>query len=195
MSQLVCSEIPKIEWFRHLWNSIDSLQAELTLVRLWWACGTFHSLRFENNQCRLLISQRHLALRDFAVPFCSCKLRTKRHVHTWHGTFYAKTCYLSEPLVYRRISAFLLRDENTSFPERTHWIIDRMAGTKKFTAESPKRNNRPAGPNNKGGGSRGGPERWTGNGPAPARHIPWPEVIQVSILHERDHVTHLIPDL
>ena len=28
----------------------------------------------------------------------------------------------------------------------------------------------------KGGGLRGGPKRWTGRGPAPARHIPWPEV-------------------
>lgn len=27
-----------------------------------------------------------------------------------------------------------------------------------------------------GGGFRGGPKRWTGRGPAPARHIPWPEV-------------------
>ena len=28
----------------------------------------------------------------------------------------------------------------------------------------------------KGGGDRGGPKRWTGHGPKPARHIPWPEV-------------------
>lgn len=27
-----------------------------------------------------------------------------------------------------------------------------------------------------GGGPRGGPRRWTGKGPRPARHIPWPEV-------------------
>ena len=29
---------------------------------------------------------------------------------------------------------------------------------------------------NKGGGYHGGPKRWTGKGPKPARHIPWPEV-------------------
>src|SRR5436305_14745867 len=28
----------------------------------------------------------------------------------------------------------------------------------------------------KGDGSRGGPGRWDGTGPRPARHIPWPEV-------------------
>lgn len=28
----------------------------------------------------------------------------------------------------------------------------------------------------KGGGYHGGPKRWTGRGPAPARHVPWPEV-------------------
>jgi hypothetical protein len=28
----------------------------------------------------------------------------------------------------------------------------------------------------KGGGQRGGPRRWDGGGPRPARHIPWPEV-------------------
>lgn len=33
------------------------------------------------------------------------------------------------------------------------------------------------GPDTKGGGFRGGPKRWTGRGPAPARHIPWPEVL------------------
>ena len=33
-----------------------------------------------------------------------------------------------------------------------------------------------AGPETKGGGYRSGPKRWTGRGPAPARHIPWPEV-------------------
>ena len=33
------------------------------------------------------------------------------------------------------------------------------------------------GPDTKGGGLRGGPKRWTGHGPAPARHIPWPEVM------------------
>ena len=32
------------------------------------------------------------------------------------------------------------------------------------------------GSNTKGGGYRGGPKRWTGSGPRPARHIPWPEV-------------------
>ena len=32
------------------------------------------------------------------------------------------------------------------------------------------------GSDTKGGGYRGGPKRWTGHGPAPARHIPWPEV-------------------
>ena len=35
-----------------------------------------------------------------------------------------------------------------------------------------------AGPNTKGGNYHGGPKRWTGSGPAPARHIPWPEVAQ-----------------
>ena len=30
--------------------------------------------------------------------------------------------------------------------------------------------------NTKGGGQRGGPRRWDGSGPRPARHIPWPEV-------------------
>jgi hypothetical protein len=30
--------------------------------------------------------------------------------------------------------------------------------------------------NSKGGGQRGGPRRWDGSGPRPARHIPWPEV-------------------
>jgi hypothetical protein len=30
--------------------------------------------------------------------------------------------------------------------------------------------------NIKGGGQRGGPRRWDGSGPRPARHIPWPEV-------------------
>lgn len=34
----------------------------------------------------------------------------------------------------------------------------------------------PPGSEFKGGGLRGGPKRWTGNGPRPARHIPWPEV-------------------
>ena len=32
------------------------------------------------------------------------------------------------------------------------------------------------GPETKGGEYKGGPKRWTGRGPAPARHIPWPEV-------------------
>ena len=32
------------------------------------------------------------------------------------------------------------------------------------------------GPNTIGGGLKGGPKRWSGRGPAPARHIPWPEV-------------------
>jgi len=31
-------------------------------------------------------------------------------------------------------------------------------------------------PDTQGGGYRGGPRRWTGKGPRPARHIPWPEV-------------------
>ena len=33
-----------------------------------------------------------------------------------------------------------------------------------------------AGPETKGGEWKGGPRRWTGRGPPPARHIPWPEV-------------------
>ncbi|KAL8788040.1 MAG: hypothetical protein Q9195_007506 [Heterodermia aff. obscurata] len=33
-------------------------------------------------------------------------------------------------------------------------------------------------PQNKGGGYRGGPKRWTGSGPRPARHIPWPEIFK-----------------
>ena len=33
------------------------------------------------------------------------------------------------------------------------------------------------GPETKGGGYHGGPKRWTGRGPAPARHVPWPEVM------------------
>ena len=36
------------------------------------------------------------------------------------------------------------------------------------------------GPDTKGGGFRGGPKRWTGRGPAPARHIPWPEVLTLN---------------
>ncbi|MDI1489456.1 MAG: hypothetical protein OHK93_008735 [Ramalina farinacea] len=35
-----------------------------------------------------------------------------------------------------------------------------------------------AGPETKGGGYRSGPKRWTGSGPAPARHIPWPEIFR-----------------
>ena len=35
---------------------------------------------------------------------------------------------------------------------------------------------RDAGPETKGGTYHGAPKRWTGRGPAPARHIPWPEV-------------------
>ncbi|KAG7002432.1 hypothetical protein G7Y79_00027g061240 [Physcia stellaris] len=31
---------------------------------------------------------------------------------------------------------------------------------------------------NKGGGYRGGPKRWSGRGPKPARHIPWPEIFK-----------------
>lgn len=42
-------------------------------------------------------------------------------------------------------------------------------GTERKTLHGP-------GPDTKGGGYRGGPKRWTGGGPAPARHIPWPEV-------------------
>ncbi|KAM0801919.1 hypothetical protein BDR22DRAFT_845675 [Usnea florida] len=34
------------------------------------------------------------------------------------------------------------------------------------------------GPDSKGGGFKGGPKRWTGAGPAPARHIPWPEIFK-----------------
>lgn len=33
-----------------------------------------------------------------------------------------------------------------------------------------------AGPETKGGEYHGAPKRWTGRGPVPARHIPWPEV-------------------
>lgn len=40
---------------------------------------------------------------------------------------------------------------------------------------------RGAGPHTKGGGMRGGPKRWTGTGPQPARHIPWPEVSRNSV--------------
>ncbi|MCJ1247765.1 hypothetical protein MMC30_004980 [Trapelia coarctata] len=36
----------------------------------------------------------------------------------------------------------------------------------------------PPGSELKGGGLRGGPKRWTGNGPRPARHIPWPEIFK-----------------
>ncbi len=35
---------------------------------------------------------------------------------------------------------------------------------------------RKAGEESQGGEYHGGPRRWTGKGPPPARHIPWPEV-------------------
>ncbi len=42
----------------------------------------------------------------------------------------------------------------------------------------------------KGGGLRGGPKRWTGKGPRPARHIPWPEVRTKINGHISTHGTH-----
>lgn len=46
------------------------------------------------------------------------------------------------------------------------------------------------GPNTKGGGFRGGPKRWNGGGPAPARHVPWPEVRAVVALDRRGTYAH-----
>ena len=37
----------------------------------------------------------------------------------------------------------------------------------------------------KGGEYHGGPKRWTGKGPPPARHIPWPEVSLVFPVNTR----------
>ncbi|CAD6589992.1 MAG: hypothetical protein ASARMPRED_004509 [Alectoria sarmentosa] len=44
------------------------------------------------------------------------------------------------------------------------------------------------GPDSKGGGFRGGPKRWTGAGPAPARHIPWPEIFKHHISVVEGHL-------
>ncbi|KAL9616629.1 MAG: hypothetical protein Q9160_008512 [Pyrenula sp. 1 TL-2023] len=43
-------------------------------------------------------------------------------------------------------------------------------------------------PQFKGGGLRGGPRRWTGSGPRPARHVPWPELFKH---HESNLTGHL----
>lgn len=51
------------------------------------------------------------------------------------------------------------------------------------------------GPDTKDGGQRGGPKRWKGSGPKPARHIPWPEVSS-SVSTRSNHIlTRLYPDL
>ncbi|MCJ1478895.1 hypothetical protein MMC13_007579 [Lambiella insularis] len=59
----------------------------------------------------------------------------------------------------------------------------------------------PPGSNLKGGGLRGGPKRWTGGGPRPARHIPWPEIFKhhISVLEGHLKMTdmirkHTVPD-
>ncbi|KAI9846059.1 MAG: hypothetical protein M1830_007472, partial [Pleopsidium flavum] len=46
-------------------------------------------------------------------------------------------------------------------------------------------------PNTKGGGPRGGPKRWTGGGPRPARHIPWPEIFKHHISVVEGHLKML----
>ncbi|KAF6231876.1 hypothetical protein HO173_009959 [Letharia columbiana] len=53
--------------------------------------------------------------------------------------------------------------------------------TERRTAHGP-------GPDTKGGGFRGGPKRWTGGGPAPARHIPWPEIFKHHISVVEGHL-------
>ncbi|MCJ1404268.1 hypothetical protein MMC11_007493, partial [Xylographa trunciseda] len=59
----------------------------------------------------------------------------------------------------------------------------------------------PPGSNLKGGGFRGGPKRWTGAGPRPARHIPWPEIFKHHISVLEGHLKmidmirkHTVPD-
>ncbi|MCJ1281611.1 hypothetical protein MMC26_000931 [Xylographa opegraphella] len=59
----------------------------------------------------------------------------------------------------------------------------------------------PPGSNLKGGGFRGGPRRWTGAGPRPARHIPWPEIFKHHISVLEGHLKmidmirkHTVPD-
>ncbi|SLM38355.1 hypothetical protein LPUS_08518 [Lasallia pustulata] len=47
------------------------------------------------------------------------------------------------------------------------------------------------GPETKGGGFRGGPKRWTGGGPRPARHIPWPEIFKHHISVVEGHLKML----
>ena len=52
-----------------------------------------------------------------------------------------------------------------------------------------------AGPETKGGGYRSGPKRWTGSGPAPARHIPWPEVRLPCNILRKEHIDSSFSDL
>ncbi|KAL9120846.1 MAG: hypothetical protein Q9187_002595 [Circinaria calcarea] len=49
----------------------------------------------------------------------------------------------------------------------------------------------PPGAHTKGGGLRGGPKRWTGAGPRPARHIPWPEIFKHHISVVEGHLKML----
>lgn len=51
-----------------------------------------------------------------------------------------------------------------------------------------RKNTRGPGAETKGGGFHGGPKRWTGRGPAPARHIPWPEIFKHHISVVEGHL-------